>query len=263
MAARRALAICTIPHKRGSGYRYSDVLREREILERAWRRDPWNGPNSEEREVLAGFERGRHAPQLADTDPIPMIAVAQLYHHDVPGLPHTDGGDLLQVFWCGFERHGESRHEPHVQLRRRRSRDVTEMLDQRPAPGVVGREELVPSACVLFPEEVIEHPYFMSLDPALQKRIAAWEGPEDAGDRYVSDLSTAPGWKVGGYIAWNLTAPAPLNCSACGTELRPLLTADEREWDPSTTSWIPVEDRPDPDTMRANAPPRSPPAAAA
>ncbi|MEV6697622.1 hypothetical protein AB0M68_10645 [Streptomyces sp. NPDC051453] len=246
--------VCTIPHKRGSGYRYSDVLRERAILERAWRRDPRNGPNSEEREVLACFKRSRHAPQLADTDPIPMIAVAQLYRHDVPGLPHTDGGDLLQVFWCGFERHGESRHEPHVQLRRRRSRDVTETLDQQPAPDVVGREELVPSACVLFPEEVIEHPYFMSLAPVLQERIATWEGPEDAGDRYVSDLSTAPGWKVGGHIAWNLTGPAPLNCSACGTELRPLLTADAREWDPSTTSWIPVEDRPDSDTMRANAP---------
>ncbi|MFE2989460.1 hypothetical protein [Streptomyces sp. NPDC059262] len=72
--------------------------------------------------------------------------------------------------------------------------------------------------------------------------------------RYVSDLSTAPGWKVGGYIARNLTGPAPLTCSACGTELGPLLTADAREWDPCTTSWTPVEDRPDSDTMWASAP---------
>ncbi|MGW1948122.1 hypothetical protein ACWCRC_27875 [Streptomyces sp. NPDC001940] len=249
--------VCAIPHKRGSGYRYSDVLREREILERAWRRDPRSGPNREEREMLAGFKRGRHAPHLADTDPIPMIAVAQLYRRDVPGLPESGEGDLLQVFWCGFERHGESRHEPHVQLRRRRSQDVTRTLDQQPAPEVVGRGELVPAACALFPEEVVEHPYLEDLDPALQDRIDAWEGPEeDEGPQYISDLSTAPGWKVGGYIAWNLTGPASLNCSACATELLPLLTADRREWDPATTSWIPYEDREVSTVRRDNVPSR-------
>ncbi|UDL99310.1 hypothetical protein [Streptomyces longhuiensis] len=249
--------VCAIPHKRGSGYRYSDVLREREILERAWRRDPRSGPNREEREMLAGFKRGRHAPHLADTDPIPMIAVAQLYRRDVPGLPESGEGDLLQVFWCGFERHGESRHEPHVQLRRRRSQDVTRTLDQQPAPEVVGRGELVPAACALFPEEVVEHPYLEDLDTALQDRIDAWEGPEeDEGPQYISDLSTAPGWKVGGYIAWNLTGPASLNCSACATELLPLLTADRREWDPATTSWIPYEDREVSTVRRDNVPTR-------
>lgn len=94
----------------------------------------------------------------------------------------------------------------------------------------------------------------MTLDPAMQERIAAWEGPEDAGDRYISDLSTAPGWKVGGYVAWPLTGPRPLLCSVCGAELAPLLTADEREWDPSTTSWIPYEDQPAADTLWANDP---------
>ncbi|MGW6154368.1 hypothetical protein ACWFRM_14745 [Streptomyces sp. NPDC055144] len=32
--------VCTIAHRRSSGYRYADVLCEREILDRAWRRDP-------------------------------------------------------------------------------------------------------------------------------------------------------------------------------------------------------------------------------
>ncbi|CAM5680712.1 hypothetical protein SGLAM104S_06230 [Streptomyces glaucescens] len=36
-----------------------------------------------------------------------------------------------------------------------------------------------------------------------------------------------------------------LACSGCGAELTPLLTADHREWDPGTTSWIPEEDRRD------------------
>ncbi|WSQ08843.1 hypothetical protein OG604_14255 [Streptomyces sp. NBC_01231] len=246
--------VCTIPHKRGSGYRYSEVVREREILEQAWRRDPRSGPNAEETAILARFKRGRHAPHLADTDPIPMLAVAQLYRRDVPGLPDTGEGDLLQVFWCGFERHGESRHEPYVHVRWRRAEEVSVVLAEQPVPEVVGREELVPSPCVLHPEEIVEHPYFMTLDPALQERIAAWEGPEDEGDRYISDLSTAPGWKAGGYVAWPLTGPRPLVCSICGTELAPLLTAEESEWDPSTTSWIPYEDEQNADAMWANDP---------
>ncbi len=137
--------VCAIPHKRGSGYRYSDVVREREVLERAWRRDPRGGPNAEEVDELGGFKRGRHAPYLADTDPVPLIAVAQLYRRDVPGLPDIGEGDLLQVFWCGFERHGDSRHDLHVELRWRHSEDVTSPLAEQPAPQVVGRRELVPA----------------------------------------------------------------------------------------------------------------------
>ncbi|WP_240653916.1 hypothetical protein [Streptomyces sp. AcE210] len=201
--------MCTVPHERGSGFRYADVLRKREILEQARQRDP-AGPTAEESEFIDSVQAGPHAPHLADTDPVPMIAVAQLYGRDVPGLPDTDEGDLLQVFWCGFELHGETGHELHVQLRRHRSVDVGTPLTEQPAPEVVGRQELVPSPCVLHPEEIVEHPYLEVLDPSLQERIDAWEGPEeDEGPQYISDLSTAPGWKISGYIAWNLTGPAP------------------------------------------------------
>ncbi|MER7492885.1 hypothetical protein ABT033_09675 [Streptomyces pharetrae] len=238
--------VCSLPHKRSSGYRYTEVLRTRQILEEARRRRPDPGPTDEEIAVMRGFKRGRHAPHLSDTDPVPMLAVAQLYRRDVPGLPDTGEGDLLQVFWCPFERHGETRHDLHVQLRRRRSEDVTTPSAEQPFPEVVGREELVPSPCVVHPEEVVEYPYLEVLSPSLQGRIEAWEGPEDEeGVQYISDLSTAPGWKVGGHIAWNLTGPARLACSECGAELTPLLTADHREWDPGTTSWIPEEDRRD------------------
>ncbi|MEU2300095.1 hypothetical protein ABZ584_22100 [Streptomyces antibioticus] len=247
--------VCAIPHKRGSGYRYSDVVREREVLERAWRRDPRGGPNAEEVDELGGFKRGRHAPHLADTDPVPLIAVAQLYRRDVPGLPYIGEGDLLQVFWCGFERHGDSRHDLHVELRRRHSADVTSPLVEQPAPEVVGRRELVPAPCVLHPEEIVEHPDLMALAPSLRDRIDVWEGPEgDGRPQYLSDASTAPGWKVGGHIAWPLTGPRPLPCSVCGAELGPLLTVDHTEWDPSTRSWIPYEDRGEADSMGVNVP---------
>ncbi|MFF7129396.1 MULTISPECIES: hypothetical protein [unclassified Streptomyces] len=249
--------VCTIPHKRGSGYRYTDVIRKREILAAAGRREPNPGPTAEEIEIIDGFKRGRHAPHLADTDPIPMLAVAQLYRRDVPDLPWAGEDDLLQVFWCGFERHGDTRHDLHVQLRRHRSTDITAPLAEQPAPEVVGREELVPSPCVLHPEEIVEHPYLETLPPDLQARIDAWEGPEDGeGPQYIYDLSTAPGWKTGGYIAWNLTGPRPLPCATCGTELAPLLTADRREWDPATTSWIPYEDQQDAGVRGANVPTR-------
>jgi hypothetical protein len=81
--------VCVIPHKRGSGYRYTEVVLEREPLKQA--------------------KRGRHAPHLSDTAPVPLLAVAQLYRRDVPNLPDTGEGDLLQIFWCPFERHGDSR----------------------------------------------------------------------------------------------------------------------------------------------------------
>lgn len=251
--------VCTLPHKRSSGHRYADVLREREILERAWRRDPRCGPDAEEADELSRFKRGRHAPHLADTDPIPLIGVTQLYLRDVPGLPDTGAGDLLQVFWCPFERHGESRHEMHVELRWRHSQDTGTLLSEQPVPEVVGRPELVPSPCALHPEEVIEHPWFEELPEDMRELIQAWEAQEedeseDSSERYIYDLSTAPGCKVGGHIAWNLTGPTRLTCPVCGAELTPLLTTDQREWDPATTSWIPYEDRQDIRVMGANVP---------
>ncbi len=245
--------VCDVPHKRSSGYRLADVLREREILDHAWSRRPETGPTEEDREILATFKRGRHAPHLGATHPIPMLAVAQLYASEVPQLPCPDGTDLLQVFWCPFEKHGEE-HQLNVHLRWRDSKEVREVVTDQPAPEVVGRDELVPTPCTLAPEEIVEYPYLFTLDTALQERIADWEGPEDEeGPQYIYDLSTAPGWKVGGYTAWPLTGPTDVRCT-CGAETAPLLTVDKREWDPATTSWVPLEDRDSMGRMFANVP---------
>ncbi|QIJ60743.1 hypothetical protein [Streptomyces sp. JB150] len=257
---------CAHAHQRGSGHRYAEVVRAREILERAWRRDPRSGPNAGEADELSRFKRGRHAPHLADTDPIPLIGVAQLYRRDVPGLPDTGAGDVLQVFWCPFERHGESGHEMHVELRWRHSRGIGTPLAEQPFPEVVGRPELVPSPCVLHPEAVVEYPWFEDLPEDLRERIEAWETPREDGhdqageegeggvERYAFDLSTAPGWKVGGCIAWNLTGPTRLTCPVCAARLTPLLTVDRREWDAGTTGWIPDQDRDAVHVMDANVP---------
>jgi hypothetical protein len=36
---------------------------------------------------------------------------------------------------------------------------------------------------------------------------------------YASELSIAPGWKVGGWPPWGLTDPVARFCAACGAEM--------------------------------------------
>ncbi|MFC3578470.1 hypothetical protein ACFOZ0_35460 [Streptomyces yaanensis] len=238
----------------------ADVRLRRRILAEAWSRNPAPGqrpgPTDEEGEVLRSLKRGRHAPWLEDTDPIPMLAVAQLYRRDVPDLGGPADQDLLQMLWCPFDAH-EGRHEPAVELRWRRSAEVVDVLTDQPEPEVVGSEGYVPAACVLDPEQVVEHQELRLLPEELRERIDAWEGDEDDLDEdavlYQSDLSIAPGWKAGGYASWHATDPAPMLCD-CGREMDLLLTVASKEWDSGSRSWIPLEDRATADAMDANIP---------
>ncbi|WP_232542823.1 hypothetical protein [Streptomyces sp. QHH-9511] len=182
------------------------------------------------------------------------------------------------MFWCPFEVHGPDR-TIDVVLKWRRSHEVGDVLTDQPEPPVAGREECVPTPCVLHPERVVEHEYLGLLSDALQDDIADWEegllddeeNDEDAYDSsapqsyatyeeyeaaiaktrareeyevdYMGDLSIAPGWKVGGFASWHLTDPAPVDCAACGAPMPPLLTVDKCEWDGGSSSWLPLEDR--------------------
>ncbi|MEV4937764.1 hypothetical protein [Streptomyces zaomyceticus] len=266
--------VCTAVHPKGTGHALSDVRLRRRIQDEARGRDF----TVEEQRLLDGMTRGNHAPELRDDAPLPMLAVAQLHTRDVPDLVGPEGHDLLQVFWCPFEVHGPDR-TLDVVLRWRRSADVGAVLSPQPEPPVAGREECVPTACVVHPEQVVEHPYAGLLDEELQEEIDAWEEglldeedeSEDAYDSstpanyatyeeyeaamaaaraqepeeidYMSDLSIAPGWKVGGFASWHLTDPAPVDCAACGTPMPPLLTVAAVECDGASRSWLPVEDR--------------------
>jgi hypothetical protein len=131
----------------------------------------------------------------------------------------------------------------------------------------VGTDNLVPAPCVLDSEEILEYEDLWALPEALRERIEnweeeteeaaeqAWEEGADEPPTYTHDLSVAPGWKSGGAVSWSLTAaPSRLTCETCGAAMRHLLTADSREWDGGTTSWIPVEDQSTADTYGANAP---------
>jgi hypothetical protein len=235
---------CTEPHKRRSGERVSEVRRARELLA--------TGPTEEEYELLRSFRRGKHAPWLTDTDPIPLMPVTQLYTRDVPGLTLPGDADLLQLFWCPFNAHGQERNVG-VHLFWRSAADVTEVLADQPEPVVVGRAGYVPDPCVLHPEQVKEHQWGHLLPLPIRARLDEWEDWEDEDAvSYQFDLSIPPGWKVGGFAPWPVTGPQEVVCH-CGQPMDLLLTVDSREWDRGTRSWVPIEDRDVADTD-ANTP---------
>ncbi|MFB4424387.1 hypothetical protein C5F59_025305 [Streptomyces sp. QL37] len=262
--------VCTAVHPKGTGHLLSDVRLCRRIQEGARGREY----TEDERRLLSGMSEGNHDPDLHDDDALPMLAVAQLYARDVPDLVGPEGHDLLQVFWCPFEVHGVDR-TIDVVLKWRRSADVGSVLTPQPEPPVAGRAECVPTTCVVHPEQVVEHEYLGLLDEELQGEIDAWEegllGEDDEDEfsspgsyatyeeyaeamavaqaaepeeiNYMSDLSIAPGWKVGGFASWHLTDPAPVDCGVCGAAMPPLLTVDMWECDGASRSWLPIEDR--------------------
>ncbi|MFC6593624.1 hypothetical protein [Kitasatospora paranensis] len=256
--------VCTEPHGHARGRRPADIHRRRQLLAAAWLRDPQRGPTDGEREELRELDRRHRVDGVDATDPLPLIGLAQLYRRDVPDLPAgPDDCDLLQVFWCPFDAHGPTGHGMLLDLRWRRSREVTEVLTAPPQPQVVGFEGYVPEPCVLHPEQVTTYPFAGLLPEELCARIDAWdeamdeamdeawdEAEESAGGddavasvRYQDDLSIPPGWRVGGFASWHLTDPAPMDCPSCATPMELLLTVDSSEWDGGSGSWMPLEER--------------------
>jgi hypothetical protein len=190
----------------------------------------------DERAVVPRYDFSEpHA--LAD-GPTPLIPVAQLYRQDVPDFMGPADTDLLQVLWCPLD-HPELGYNPRVELRWRRSADITDVRLTGPEPTVVN-ESYLPTPCVVHPEQVVEYQYADLLPEILRQRIRAWE--EHTGQSYQTNLSLAPGWKVGGYANWSLTDPHSMDCAACGAGMVLLLTADSYEWEGPEGSWRPVEE---------------------
>ncbi|WP_043174507.1 hypothetical protein [Streptomyces sp. NRRL B-24484] len=235
---------CTEPHPRGHGYLLRDAERRRTELYGPPRRRV----SPEGRLVpFHPMPHALHRPDLADTDPVPLLAVAQLYRRDVPDLPAgPDGCDLLQVLWCPFSLHGPDQVELEPRLYWRRSEEVREVLAPAPRPEVVGAGPVLTGPCVLHPERITEYPDLPALPEALAGRLTGADA-----ERYRTALSVAPGWKAGGYPYRHRTSPPPDRCG-CGAALTLLLAATHGEWDPDDPTWQPVEDRPG--RVRLNAP---------
>ncbi|MEU6066758.1 hypothetical protein ABZ864_20290 [Streptomyces sp. NPDC047082] len=132
------------------------------------------GPTDEEREVLASLGHEHRVSGLGDTDPIPLVPLAQLFARDVPGLVVPEGRDLLQVLWYPFDAHG-SPPAPDVHLVWRGAAEIGDLLAGPPLPAVVGHEGYVPEPCTLHPEQVTEHEWAELLPKDLQLRLASAE----------------------------------------------------------------------------------------
>ncbi|MFC8918090.1 hypothetical protein ACFT5C_20200 [Streptomyces sp. NPDC057116] len=247
--------VCTEAHGRGRGRRPADIHLERKVLADAWAREPLPGPTEEERRLVEELRREHRVTDAGGTDPLPLVALAQIYRRDVPGLPAgPDGCDLLQVFWCPFDAHGPNGYDMALHLRWRRSAEVGEVLAAPPRPKVVGSPGYVPEPCVLHPEQVVTYPFAGLLPEDLRDRIEAWEealeeeaeeredADEDEPAGYQYDLSIPPGWRVGGFASWHTTDPYPMDCPACATPMDLLLTVDSSEWDGGSESWKPLEE---------------------
>ncbi|MGN5379080.1 hypothetical protein ACQ4WX_22175 [Streptomyces lasalocidi] len=233
-----------------------DIHRQRQILAAAWLRELNPGPTVEERQLLEELGRKHRVQDVAATDPLPLIGLAQLYRRDIADLPAgPDDCDLLQVFWCPFDAHGPTGHSMLLDLRWRRSWEVTEVQTSPPQPLVVGYEGYVPEPCVLHPEQVATYPFASLLPEDVCARIDAWEeGLEEVAEQladeataapvgYQYDLSIPPGWRVGGFASWHATDPSPMNCRTCAVPMHLLLTIDSTEWDGGSGSWKPLEEQ--------------------
>jgi hypothetical protein len=149
---------------------------------------------------------------------------------------------VLQVLWCPFEH--EPFSAPRPQLRWRRRADVGERLAAMPEPDEEAEAYLVPKACVVDPERVVEYPgYDMTREVYLETLEAAERVERETGWNYDTDLAVASGIKTGGYPGWTQSPDWP-SC-ACGATMTHLLTVTGWEFGRGDERrWIPLEDRP-------------------
>ncbi|MFC8721419.1 hypothetical protein, partial [Kitasatospora sp. NPDC057198] len=217
-------------------------------------REPHEDLLSPEQRAHLGELTAGHPPHPG---PNALLPVAQLHLRDVPGLTGPAGTDLLQVLWCPLD-HGDEA-VPATRLFWRNAADVGELLTDPPEPADVDPfGDYVPEPCVLHPEAVTEYPARLELPEELAGRLRAW-GEESSGDdaRYQSELSVAPGWKVGGWGPWSFRDPWPMRCPTCAAPYRPLLTVDSAER--GDDSWTPLEDRAQPSGPAGAGSPDNPP----
>jgi hypothetical protein len=163
-----------------------------------------------------------------------------------------EGTDVLQVLWCPVD-HSDRHYSPRVFFFWRDSSAVGSLLETPPEPAVVS-DMYLPVPCEVHPEQVREYQYADLLPEELCARLDEWdeEGDDDdeGGPDYQSDLSLAPGWKVGGFANWSLTDPYPMDCGVCGAAMTLTFTAASGDWDGRDCSWRPSEEDPgaSPDT---------------
>ena len=188
----------------------------------------------------------------------PMLSVMQVYARDVPWYDaFPQGMDVLQVLWCPFQHHYDDETVPYngiagpfVRVFYRNSDSLCGGLTAPQEPLVVGEPGYLPSPCLLRPEPVTEYPHPGVLGEEFEERVDEWEmatfgditdDPEDYEPRFHWELSTAPGWKLGGHEPWSYQGYfGPVRCHSCGSEMRFVAAVASIEWDGGTASWAPA-----------------------
>lgn len=178
--------------------------------------------------------------------PNPLLPVCQLRAADVPDLWCPPGADMLQVLWCPCQHDYEGMvWAPMIELR---WRCETDDLGEVTAPvSRVDHDNYQPTCCQINPEQVTEYPDTDDLPPDLADVINATltDHTDTTYARfYPRSLSVAPGWKAGGWPAWN-RGKDPRGCRTCGRPVTLLLTIASKEFEGGTgPRWRVIEDRP-------------------
>jgi hypothetical protein len=167
------------------------------------------------------------------------IPVLQLRRDEFPELEFPGDADLFQLLWCPND-HEDPFIAPVCKVYWRKEAEVTEPVADMPHPAPVEADYL-PQVCCLHPERVVEYPDQGELSDDLGAQLQGWEAKHEEWDTYFSELSTAPGTKLGGHEHWIQSAWVP-DCE-CGHEMEHLLTIASseifgREWQ----RWCPAED---------------------
>lgn len=155
-----------------------------------------------------------------------MVPVAQIFRCDAPGPWWPAGIDLLQVLWCPNEHWDppvqQADASPVLELRWRRTADVTAPLTTPPSPSRYDEDGYLPRACVLTSEPVTDFPFREELPAELRPRLEELVRETGAGGDVITRLA---GWKLGGWPTWHLTHPTVIPCGDCGTAMTLLFTA--------------------------------------
>jgi len=167
-------------------------------------------------------------PDVGSADGKPataMVPVAQIFRRDMPGPWWPADLDLLQILWCPNEHWDppppQDDVSPVIEVRWRRTADVTSRLAIQPSPSRYDEDGYLPQACAITAEHVTDFPFWEELPPELRPRLEELVRETGDGGDVITRLA---GWKLGGWPTWHLTNPTTFPCGECASDMRLLFT---------------------------------------
>lgn len=196
-----------------------------------------------------------------------FIPALQLLKKDAPLLSFWGNTDLFQLLWCP-QQHKEYYYMPKCEIYWRNISSVADIFSEFPKPQLRDidpldvTQEYIPQECIFYPETIIEYPSIDELPDYLIEKLEKWDvskipnikkitstpvwknPPYGAGGwLYITELSIAPGIKVGGYPDWVQYPEYPI-CNR-GHRMEYFLSISPSEIDliNSESRWVPYEEK--------------------